>query len=234
MEIKPASSNLRFDMGPAATYRIGPKPFAGRFRKGYARIGGFYGRYGRGGELKFLDTAVALTNITPGVGAFSTTLCAIPQNDTESGRDGRTVVVKSIHFRGQVITDPALAVNERFRVMLIQDTQTNGALPAVLDLLVTNGVNSFRNLENSQRFKFLKDFDIKTNLQINTAATSTIPLDIPIKFSVKCNMRLDYDSSASTGVITTQRSNGFFLLVLAQNNATSDITGTCRIRFSDK
>lgn len=226
---------LTLDMGPATTYRIGTRPRIRPFRKGFNRTGGYYGRFGRGGELKFLDTAIAIGNIIPGTGGFSPTLVAIPQDDTESGRDGRQAIVKQLSIRGAITTDATAVNQERLRFVLVQDTQTNGALATILNVLETNDINSFRNLENNHRFKILKDIEIPMPPKtVNTAATTAMVQTVPFKCDLKMNMIMDYDSSAATGVIATQRSNGLFFFLLSGGSSTADFGGIARIRFADK
>lgn len=227
--------NLRFDMGPAYNYQISPRPRIRAFRKGFNRTGGFYGRFRRGGELKFLDTAISLANIAVGTGALSGSLVVIPQADTESGRDGRQVIVKKLSIKGHVITDAAVLGQERVRILLIQDKQTNGALGTIENILETNDINAFRNLENIHRFVVLKDMQVRMPpKQINTAATTSMIQCVPFSINTNLNIPIDYDSSATTGAIATQRSNGLFLIALTFNTNQSDITATCRIRFQDK
>lgn len=232
--VSPPRSNISYVMGEAASYRIGSRPNRRSFRRGFNRTGGFYGRFGPGGELKHLDTAVALNNLTAGAGQVSTSLVAIPQDDTESGRDGRQVIVKRVSIRGTFISDPTTVNPELIRLLLVQDTQTNGAASTVLNVLQTDAVNSFHQLENSHRYKIHMDTTFTTQKHINTAGTSSITTIKFIKFSKALNMIMDYDSSAATGAIATQRSNGLFLIAMSASTITCDFSATVRIRFQDK
>lgn len=201
---------------------------------GFFRREGYYGRFLRGGELKFLDTVVTLGNVAT-AGTLSTTLCAVPQDDSASGRDGRQITIKKISYHGQLTTDGTALNQERIRIVVVQDKQTNGALGTVLNVLQTADANSFRNLENIHRFNVLKDFEVPMPPKtVNTAATTAMAQLIPIKFSLNCNIIVDYDSSASTGVVSTQRSNGIFMFAISGGSATADIAGICRIRYADK
>ena len=69
-----------------------------RFVPGRDRTGGFYGRYrGLDSELKFLDTEISTT--LDATGEALVNLNVVPQGDTQSSRQGRKIVIKSIHIK---------------------------------------------------------------------------------------------------------------------------------------
>jgi len=84
---------------------------------GFLRRTGNYGRFGSGGEMKFIDilqpyASTSATGIilpsgsatwTPAVASIATgTFCQIAQGDQEYQRIGKEVVVKRVMIRGQM------------------------------------------------------------------------------------------------------------------------------------
>jgi len=212
--------------------------------RGYLRTGGYYGRFtGRrnrkGNELKFFDTILGTTTVA-NTGNVATNLCVVPQDATESGRIGRKITIKSISIRGQFdlpSTGTVANTSDAARFMLVQDRQANGAAFAVLDVLSTAGMNSHRDLENESRFRILKDFQMDLNAGgggMNPAAT---PVSTTVtrqwKFYVKCNIPIEYDSTATTGAIGTQRSNSIAPLFISDIGVCTT-TYVARIRYTDE
>lgn len=206
---------------------------------GVTRTGGYYGRFaGAGGEMKFLDTS--LTNAAVDAAMEQNNLCVIPQGDTESQRVGRKVIVKKINVHAThtmpARTDIAAASSMKARYALVLDTQTNGAAFSATDLFETDSVNSFRNLANQTRFKILKEisYDLKCSGAAPSGAAYVAAGDqVTWNMQVKCNIPIEFDNSATTGAITTVRSNCIFLISRSSVANISDLAGTARIRYSD-
>jgi hypothetical protein len=142
----------------------------GRFRN--RRTGGFVGQ-----ELKFTDDYVNGATIgstwvggelDPTVSGASC-LNGVSQGDGETQRDGRNFMMKSIMLRGFVDTTLQESQNTPVgdsivRLCLVMDKQTNAAQMNAEDCMdggVPVDTISFRNLENSRRFKVLKDITLK-------------------------------------------------------------------------
>lgn len=145
-----------------------------------ARTAGFLGL-----ENKFYDTGIentALVATTSGamMDPTPTVLClnAVPQGDGESNRDGRKIVINSIRVKGSVSGTTRAALGAMpaglsYRLILVQDTQTNGAQCSSAQVLQDNTLGedwqSFKNLEYEKRFKILRDITDVVNV------TATIP-----------------------------------------------------------
>jgi len=206
---------------------------------GFVRQAGNYGRYGYSAqrmglkpELKYFDTALAfnfdLTGEVPATGQ----LALIPQGDTESTRDGRLAVIKSIQIRGVSTFTPGAAAGGAYvtYLYLVLDTQANGAAAAITDVFTSNDMTAnMLNLNNSGRFRILKKWVHKLTSQagVQTALTEA---KVPIEFYKRCNIKMDW--SSTTGAITEIRSNNIFLCAGA-NGADDFVSfaGTCRLRF---
>jgi len=209
--------------------------------RGYARTGSAYTakyRYGASptGEVKFLDTATAFLFDTTGEVPATGQLNLVPQGVEESQRVGRKITIKSINIRWVISAGAGTTASDTLRLMLVQDTQANGAAATysgVGGVLESDTVTAFRNLENSNRFIVLKDwfFSLNPTAGIVGAFNST---QKSITFNKKCNIPIEFDSSASTGAIGTIRSNNLFLL--ARGGVVDDgyqCTGVVRIRYTD-
>jgi len=238
--IKYGAPMVSFESKKMADYRRGYTA-AKRRLKGRTRVGGYYGRYtGSNPELKFFDTAIGMSNIT-NVYAEATNLIPclniIPQSDTQSGRDGRRIWVKSIHIRLRIIGNPAAVEPLQFmRVVLYLDRQCNGASVTAAQILQQVSINGFRNIENTQRIQILYDrVHNITPVGVNLASTTQIPGTKHVKWNKKCNIPIDYDSTVTTGVLTSVRANNLGILYYPESSTdTMDILGFCRLRFDEK
>ncbi len=212
-----------------------------KFIPGMSRTGGFYGRYRRFGEMKFFDTNVAVSPVTT-AGTVEDSLNHIPQGTTESERLGRKCTIKHIGVRFQLtlaetdaVTTPPPA--DLVRCILFWDKQANGATAIVADLLENAGVDSFRNLANSQRFIFLYDKVHEMNYKNLTSdaanAYGTTQLKKYLTIYKRCNIPIEFDNSATTGAMGTIRSNNLGWLIMSETASATSMDGTFRIRFTD-
>jgi len=213
-----------------------------RSYKGYARRVGYYGRFsGPAAELKFFDTSLNFqvdnTAEIPATGQ----LALIPQDSTQSGRDGNKAFIKSVKIHGIMNFEPgaSAAASTVVYLYLMQDTQCNGTAATVADPnsgIFTNANLAIANMTiaNSGRFRILKKWCIPFS---STAGVTTAynQLTMPFEFYKKVNIPMIYDASDPAGVLTSIRSNNLFLV--AGTGGLSDdqviVNGTCRLRFSD-
>ncbi len=209
-------------------------------QRGALRVGGYYGRYSNGGELKFLDTVIDDAVVATGGEVLNTgTVNVIPQGVTESTRVGRKCTIKSVNWRWTVTlpttTTPG-ATSDTVRLIMFLDKQCNGAAAAVAIILETALWNSWRNLENVGRIKVLYDKTISlVSKSGGPASTSTVNYGEDVRngaFYKKCNIPIEFDASASTGAIGTIRSNNIGILVIAHSGF-AGLQSNVRVRFSD-
>ncbi len=209
---------------------------------GYTRVGGFYGRFsGKGAERKFLDT-----DLDASIGSItgimeSVNLNVIVQGNTESNRVGRKVVLKRVDCKG-VITLPAsvgsASTSDVVRIFLICDKQTNGGTFSGTDLWETDSIRAFRNLANSSRFQVLKAKTYTFNAKGGSGRGSTDTLafvehTIFWKMGVNLALPIEYDNSATTGAVSTQRSNSLWLVTQSSSGGVVMTNSTARVRFID-
>ncbi len=210
------------------------------FRPVRDRVGGYYGRFaGANAELKFKDVTVDDAIIAAG-GVLTTSINLIAQGTGESERIGRKCVLKSIMWRGSLSIPPLeLEGNpgdtERFRLIVYQDKQTNGAAATALGILEAVSVDDFRNLANSGRFNILWDHHMVLNyatlshFAVNSFSMSEVRKNF--SFMKKCNIPLEFDNTV--GALTELRSNNIGLLIVSEGG-TGALVSRVRLRFSDQ
>lgn len=214
------------------------KRFSKRGR--YELIPGNFGRYNKlpsNNELKFFDTTLAFTYDATGEVPATGQITLIPQGVTESTRVGRKCVIKSIWIRGTNILVPAADTvgSSECYLFVMLDKQCNGAAAAIGDSLTgTNMATAMPNLENSDRFQVLKKLRFNMTAQAGVQGAFARK-SVPIDCYIKCNIPIEYDSSAATGALTTIRSNNIYLLAGTDGGSDDLVSfaGTCRLRFQD-
>ncbi len=185
------------------------------------------------GELKFFDTFNAGTALAVAGVITDASLNIVPQGVLENERVGRKMTIKKIGIRFLLqFNSSTTETAEVVRVIVVQDKQTNGAAFAITDVLQTASEGSFNNLSNKSRFLILMDryesinkkTDIGTNVNEFVQAWSWFKdVNIPIEF----------DNSAATGALTTQRTNNIAVFGITLNSTTISLGYTCRIRYVD-
>lgn len=189
-------------------------------------------------EIKFFDTQ--LTIPFPITGACSTSAATgnihiIPQGDTESSREGRIIRIRSVQLRGVLTYAPAATATASTSVFLVllMDSQCNGANPAITDVFTTNAMrDNMINLANNKRFKILKrfSFDFASTAGVSTAYNNVSRV---LDYYKACNVTITYDNSVTTGAITSTRQNSI-LMAYGSDASASLVTfnGASRIRFT--
>ena len=191
------------------------------------RTRGIYGK----GEMKYFDCekeSTALVNttnwtnteldptLTPVINQFC--LFAPTQGAAINQRIGREVKVYKIKIRGIISTDRQSGENSAdnpvaIRLLLVQDTQTNGTQCQGEDVMqppttasANMAISSFQNYNNFGRFRVLKDKVItiqNPNIANNTNATGNLVvmgLTKTFKFSVKFKKPVSVRFNATNGV----------------------------------
>lgn len=185
-------------------------------------------------ELKYNDL-VSATYVSDTTGTV-TALNLIAVGDDNTNRDGRQVTNKSVHIQGLLQPTDNTTVPNLARLIIVWDSQPNGALPAVTALLTNSNSISATNLDNRERFTILRDVkfpqgmisDTATQAFSNGGNTHAVNLFIPLK-----DMKTTY--SGTTAVIGSVATGA--LLMFTIGNAAAGNGGifslTTRLRFSD-
>jgi len=191
------------------------------------RTGGFWGVKSRSAdEKKFVDTEIN--------GDITTTGIVTPINLIATGTDfferiGRKVLIKSFQvrsFMGLENINNASGV----RLMLVYDKQTNGALPAIGDILgipiASNPFVAMLNLNNRDRFVILWDKIYRMDLGSGIVTV------------LKKYKKLSHETvfSGTTAAIGSIATGGLYLVQIGSVAAgTTDVdqSSVVRIRFQD-
>ncbi len=206
-------------------------------QRGFVRVGGFYGRYSNGGELKFHDVDLDDAVVANG-GTITPSINLIAQGVTESTRIGRKCTLKNIGWH-YVYSMPEITAAgspppfDNLRIILYIDKQANGATATVLNILETADFQSFNNLSNSGRFRTLMDKTFTLNYRAGagiTASSDYPSVTFKGSFYKRCNIPLEFDNT--TGAITEIRSNNIGVLLISSASACG-FASKFRLRFSD-
>lgn len=204
-------------------------------------------QYKRGGrfrklrpEKKFRDATVSITQ-SGSTESKLTLMVTIPQGLTEITRLGREAILTSILFNFRTVptvnsTDVDF-MSLRRKVYLIQDTNPNGAIFGVTDFLVTDHIDSYRNLDNAKRFKVLFHRSDVFNPQADGDGTLSDSAQVCNYFraNVKCCISMEFDDTNTNGAVDTQTTNSVYLLTLIDtldnNSRGMFMSGRKRIRW---
>lgn len=244
--------------GPAKRARD-PQIYPSPYRKGYSYVartpGGlmvteskYFDTYKDVTAIQALTTSWAASEQDP---ATLNTLFAPQEGSDIDNRIGRKVSVYAIRIKGFI--DLPKGVNltsantaEKVRLVLVQDTQTNGAQLAGEDVLAAPGtsdgglaLSTFINLANLGRFKILKDksFSLSnpnmswdgTNMEANSLAR-------PFKMSVKFNKPVVVNfNNTNGGTVADIVDNSFHLICgKASSSLAPTISYQARICYKDR
>jgi len=197
------------------------------------RTGGFFGTRRTIQEKKTVDV-----NYTAAI--FTTAGAATLMNGIAAGTDftdriGRKVILKSLFFRFYIVPEDQSIADNPLRIMLVYDRQTNGAAPAVLDVLKEANPMSQLNLNNRDRFQVLWDKSIIVPFLSNTATQSVCggqTTFIGKKFK-RLNHEMIFGGTAAT-VASIQTGSIYLITVgFSASPAGATIGYTNRIRFMD-
>jgi len=169
-------------------------------------------------EYKFVDSGQV-------VGACDTTgsitlINVIPQGSTTSNRIGKKCMLTSVQIHGFFYVG-ATAVANNMGALLVFDRQSNGAaIPAITDIMTTVNTNDFANDAKIPRYKILRRWDCVV-MGATTAATGPSN-DAPtcnINDYIKLNKKMEFNTSAATGVQATIEKGAMYIVTLGSSAA---------------
>lgn len=212
------------------------------FVPGRDRVGGFYGRYaGRDAELKFFDLDIDKDpTLSAGFILNAGSVNNIASGTQENQRIGRKCTIRSIHLRyllllpeQDAVATPA--IGDSLRIIVYQDKQANGAAAAILDILETANIHSFRNLANSGRFNVLCDKLHNVNYAGLASDGAGVVSQAGVSFNYVWNKKVNIplEFSSTTGATTEIRSNNLGILLIG-NQGVVGYFSQLRLRFSDQ
>ncbi len=182
-------------------------------------------------EVKFLDVDLDNADGITAAGEVSNSLSLMAQGDGESERDGRTAFVRGVSLNGNLFlsaVDDAASPREGegVRLILVLDTQANGAFPVATDILSTADINSHFKASSLERFDVL--WDERFDLNYSGGPTDYAGVVEQFEFSCACEFPLDFSgTAASIGNVAT---NNLVLLSISKN-ALAGMRCTSRLFF---
>lgn len=183
-------------------------------------------------ELKVVDTANA-TYLCDTVGTV-TLIGGVATGNDFTDRVGRKVLWKSVLINGYVQPQDATADASLSRVMLVYDSQANGALATIANILTAVNVNSPNNLNNRDRFKVIMDKRVTTGFY-NTTATSSVADKTIAEVRKFKKLNLETIFGGTTAGIASIQSGALLLVTIGSNAAglATNLFATVRCRFVD-
>jgi len=166
-------------------------------------------------------------------------------------RIGRKILMRSVHITGMLKTTNNGAGNiaEYLRIMLVYDRQTNGAAPAIADVLAdydqagntTTDAYSKMNMNNVERFLILRDHRVQipdngvSALERSEAAIMNYDSQANINWFVKLT-DLETHFKASAGSVGDIATGALYLITfgpVASATAGYSIIYNARLRYHD-
>lgn len=148
-----------------------------------------------------------------------------------STRVGNNVECRTFEMRFVNYATTATGIDQIHRVLLVRDSQTNGATPGLTDILTDDTIYGLRNLANRKRFKILFDHTSVLNA-IGEPGAQTFTHKY-VKF--RKPIRVEYNTGTA-GTVADITSNGLFLLFIGNVNsgtAAGTTKYTFRLRYTD-
>lgn len=195
------------------------------------------------GESKVIDIAVGTiqVNTTSSISLLNGCI----QGTDYTQRIGRKIVLQSVYVRGRVqIEGPASGVqnaSQLVRMILVIDTQPNGTVFAITDLLNTAAPESQLNLNNRDRFSIICDKEwVFDPYIVSTTATQSLGIGgrtiQALKKYKKLNMETIFNSG-NAGTVADMTSGALYMVWIGSNaasaNADSNAIVSTRVRFKD-
>lgn len=202
-----------------------------RYAKGFARSVGTVSKLARdvnylrsvvNVERKYIDITATTTSTST---AALVLLNGLSQGTSAITRNGQSIKMTSIFFHG-LWTINASAATTIGRVLIILDTQANGAAPAAADVLVSpSAVLSPLVIGNGKRFIVLSD--IRVSLSINGTEI------IRRKKFMKCGYHVKFNTG-NAGTIADIQTNSLYMLHVSDNGVNApSYAYWVRTRFVD-
>lgn len=194
------------------------------------RTGGFSFKATGGKELNFVDTALALANVS--TTATLTLLNGLAQGTTASTRIGRRIQMKSIEMKG-FANAQSTSDFQTVRFAIVLDKQANAAAPAFTDIYDAATPYALRNISNKARFWVLWDSGLKDISGNNSFMCDTSVESLEIYKRI--NIPVQYNAGTAGTVGDIQTNALYFVAIGSKATGTTSamFTGNIRIRYDD-
>lgn len=212
------------------------------------------------GEMKYFDSYKAVTAIAAGTSwagqeydpGTLNTLFAPTTGSTIASRIAREATVYKIKVRGTLFcavdaTAAAAFQPSLVRLMLVQDTQTNGAQAQAEEIMAAPGAataqltnKTFTNLASTGRFRIWKDITVNLqdpNMVQHTSGSSTIKvngINKPFKFNLdfsKAPIKVRFNATDGGSVADIVDNSWHIIAHTTSADMTPQICYQCRVSF---
>lgn len=169
--------------------------------------------------------------VVPNVGssfAINTTgtmdlISGIGEGSASYERNGKSVKMTSLNGRMHFAYNTAGNAAQCCRVIIFQDMHGEGGTPGISDVLDGTGWNGLRNLDNTDRFKVLRDMTI----QLTDSQRSKL-----IKIFIKRKCKLEF--LGSTSAVAYQGAGSVWILTIGnQSTNAPTMSWDMRLRYID-
>ncbi len=251
--------------GQTSYARLAKARKMGQARAHYTTVARTRGVFGTPGEMKYFDSELSAKSLVVGADWTGTEfdpdtvpvasincLFAPKQGSNIDERIGRNVKVHKLKVRGMITVTEQTGVTAAdgaayIRIVLVQDTQTNG-LQMQGEQVFTDPVTasgnmaqlSFQSLENLGRFKVLKDIKLlmgNPNLGVGSTNVTNIQQGMVAKFSFNISWRdplIVHFSQLAAGKVGDIVDHSFHILCNTNNiDLVPQMTYYCRTSFKE-
>lgn len=175
-------------------------------------------------EMFHKDTVFSPGSTIPVNGVINH-LTGLTQGDTDSGRTGNSILLRSLAYRYKLEINPSVTANTSICVILFWDKQQQGDTnPVPGDLLSTLTPEALINLSEAGRFKI-----ISRKNYILTPSSGGRP-SVEVKGYHKLYKHIRYNGTSSSDI---QKNGLYMLLIHSENTNLPTIGGTVRIGYHD-
>jgi len=181
-----------------------------------------------GSELKFIDITAAPAVITT-AGSLEL-LSQIANGNGQSERVGRRINLVDIHLRFSLYPSDDFDSNYS-RVLMFIDKQSNGAAPAITDVLTTSTYYSLLNPININRFQVL--YDSVRHSTFNNNATLSIASTPTHFIETRKSLKGRSIMFKGTGSTVSSIDSGAVYLLTISSSAAMTYQTTSRLRYTD-
>lgn len=195
---------------------------------------------GRKMEIKTVDTSLSTRNFDTdsAVANCMSLLNTVPTGNTAITRIGKSINMTALALRGRIASSTATTI-ERIAMLLIYVRNNNQAatLPAVTEILVTQGASALTNRDNASKFKIVRRWDLamRGNTTTPAAGGELVAVDEFIRF--KKPLIAQWTQGSVNGTIGEFEKGSLLLLTVGTtaNGATTTPTfnGNARLYFMD-
>lgn len=234
--VRPVRTQNYTNLVLARPRRVGPLGMAPLASRGW--------NFPNTGEKKVLDIATGTVQVNT-TGSISL-LNGCIQGTDYTQRIGRKIVLKSVYIRGRVQSEasigpsPVISAGQMARLIIVIDTQPNGVIFAITDLLNTSDPSSQLNLNNRDRFMILCDklYVIDPFAFSTTATTAYASMSNQIhrlKIFKKLKMETIFNAG-NAGTIADMTSGALYMVwigSIAAGAQDMNAVVSTRVRFQD-